>query len=37
MGLQGIEQPMVLGPQPAGHQECQRVEAELAQLLGQGV
>jgi hypothetical protein len=37
MGLQGIEQPMVLAPQPAGHQKRQRIEAELAQLLGEGV
>jgi hypothetical protein len=37
MGLQRIQELMVLDPQPAGDQERQGVEAELPQLLGQGV
>jgi hypothetical protein len=37
MGLQRIQQLMVLDPQPPGHQERQPIEAELPQLLGQGV
>jgi hypothetical protein len=37
MGLQGIQELMVLHPQPTGDQERQGVEAELPQLLAQGV
>ena len=37
MGLQGIQELMMLDPQPTSDQERQGVEAELPQLLTQGV